>query len=119
MSYIADVGSPILHAHLDTFHMNIEENSLSGAILSAGSCLGHFHVGENNRKPPGTGFLPWTEIVQALKQIDYQGQIVVEPFVLSGGTIGREISTIANSCPARISTPRLSNRSNSSGICYN
>jgi D-psicose/D-tagatose/L-ribulose 3-epimerase len=32
MSYIADVGSPVLHAHLDTFHMNIEENSMSGAI---------------------------------------------------------------------------------------
>ena len=32
MSYIADVDSPVLHAHLDTFHMNIEENSMAGAI---------------------------------------------------------------------------------------
>jgi D-psicose/D-tagatose/L-ribulose 3-epimerase len=99
MSYIAEVGSPVLHAHLDTFHMNIEENSMSGAILAAGSRLGHFHVGENNRKPPGTGFLPWKEMVQALKQIDYQGQIVMEPFVLSGGTIGREISVYRELMP--------------------
>ena len=36
---------------------------------------------------------------EALKQIDYQGQIVMEPFVLSGGTIGREISVYRELMP--------------------
>jgi D-psicose/D-tagatose/L-ribulose 3-epimerase len=61
--------------------------------------LGHFHVGENNRKPPGTGFLPWKEMFDALRQINYQGQIVMEPFVLRGRTIGREISLYRDLMP--------------------
>ena len=37
---------------LDTFHMNIEEDSLTDAIRRSGKLLGHFHVGEANRRCP-------------------------------------------------------------------
>ncbi len=58
------------------------------AILEAGPWLGHFHVGENNRRPAGsTNRLPWKDMAAALKQVNYQGAIVMEPFVLMGGTI--------------------------------
>lgn len=40
---------------LDTFHMNIEEESIGAAIREAGSLLGHFHTGECNRMVPGRG----------------------------------------------------------------
>ncbi len=48
-----EVGSANLKILLDTYHMNIEEESFSGAIQTAGNLLGHFHIGENNRMPPG------------------------------------------------------------------
>ncbi|MGE5221455.1 MAG: sugar phosphate isomerase/epimerase family protein [Omnitrophica WOR_2 bacterium] len=91
IAYVDAVGSPNVKIMLDTFHMNIEENFLGDAILRAGSSLGHFHVGENNRMPPGYGHIPWTEVGSALRKIEYQGSIVMEPFLMPGGQVGREI----------------------------
>ena len=76
---------------LDTFHMNIEEESIGEAIRKAGSYLGHFHTGECNRMVPGKGRTPWKEIGDALKSINYNGTIVMEPFVRSGGQVGQDI----------------------------
>ena len=76
---------------LDTFHMNIEEDNIAAAIRLAGKDLCHLHLGEQNRLVPGKGSLPWQEIGQALRDIDYQGAAVMEPFVMKGGTIGSQI----------------------------
>lgn len=91
LDYVAAVGSPNARVMLDTFHMNIEEDFCGEAILKAGDRLGHFHIGENNRMPPGYGHIPWTEIAAALRKIDYQGDVVMEPFLMPGGQIGRDI----------------------------
>ena len=37
------------------------------------------------------GFLPWRDIFGALKEINYKGPIVMEPFVMSGGQVGKDI----------------------------
>ena len=88
VEFVKRLGSPNARVLLDTFHMNIEEDSMVDAILEAGPWLGHFHVGENNRRPAGsTNRLPWKDMAAALKQVNYQGAIVMEPFVLMGGTI--------------------------------
>lgn len=76
---------------LDTFHMNIEEDNIAAAIRKAGDRLCHFHIGEGNRKVPGKGMLPWNEIGQALRDINYQHAAVMEPFVMQGGTVGHDI----------------------------
>ena len=89
--YIDAVDSPNVKIMLDTFHMNIEEDNMAAAIRYAGKDLCHLHLGEQNRRVPGKGTLPWAEIGQALRDIGYQGAAVMEPFVLSGGTIGKEI----------------------------
>ena len=39
---------------------------MGGAIRTAGPLLGHFHVGECNRRVPGKGRMPWNEIAEAL-----------------------------------------------------
>ena len=77
---------------LDTFHMNIEEDSLRGSILQSKGWLGHFHLGETNRRPPGEGRIPWPEIFGALREIDYQGAVTMEPFLVPGGEVGRDVS---------------------------
>ena len=92
IAFAKRVESPNCKIHLDTFHMNIEEDSMGGAILEAGSWLGHFHLGEANRRPPGRGRMPWQELFGALRQIDYQGAVVMEPFLVPGGEVGRDIA---------------------------
>jgi len=89
--FVEEVDVPSVKIMLDTFHMNIEENNMMDAIRIAGDKLGHFHVGENNRRVPGQGCLPWYEIGCALKDIQYDKKVVMEPFVMSGGTIGSDI----------------------------
>lgn len=76
---------------LDTFHMNIEEESIGAAIRTAGDLLGHFHTGECNRMVPGQGRMPWREIAEALHEIQYDGSVVMEPFVRRGGQIEKDI----------------------------
>ena len=49
------------------------------------------HVGENNRRVPGKGRLPWQEIGTALREIGYDGAVVLEPFVMMGGGVGSDI----------------------------
>ena len=93
VNYVRAVDKPNVKVMLDTFHMNIEEDSMIDAIHLAGSLLGHFHVGEANRRPPRPGGrIDWVSIGQALKDIDYQGDIVMEPFVTMGGQVGKDIS---------------------------
>lgn len=91
VAYVDSIGSPNVKLLLDAFHMNIEEDNISAAITSAGDRLGHFHIGETNRKPPGQGRMPWDEIAQALKKINYQGHVVMEPFIKPGGEVGQSI----------------------------
>lgn len=89
--FVKEVDRENVKVMLDTFHMNIEETSMAAAILSAGSLLGHFHTGECNRMVPGQGRMPWREIGEALRDIHYDGFVVMEPFVHPGGQIGKDI----------------------------
>ncbi len=91
VAFVKDVGKNNVKVMLDTFHMNIEEDSFGEAIRTAGPLLGHFHTGESNRRVPGKGRMPWHEIGQALREINYGGAVVMEPFVKTGGTIGSDI----------------------------
>ena len=90
LEYCRQVGSKKVNLLLDTFHMNIEEDNIPEAIRLAGEDLGHLHVGESNRKLPGMGSLPWREIGRALRDIKYEKGVVMEPFLLQGGDVGRD-----------------------------
>ena len=89
--YADMVGSPNIGIHLDTYHMNIEEDSIGDAIRLVGKRMRHFHTGENNRNVPGRGHLDWDEIFKALKDIDYKNDIVSEPFLQMGDEVGYDI----------------------------
>lgn len=53
VAFVKEVGQENVKVMLDTFHMNIEEESIGDAIRTAGNLLGHFHTGECNRMVPG------------------------------------------------------------------
>jgi D-psicose/D-tagatose/L-ribulose 3-epimerase len=83
------VDHPACGILLDTFHMNIEERSVGGAIRSAGRRLKHFHGCENDRGAAGSGHVPWNDVRDALRAIDYDGPVVIESFTSKVKTIAR------------------------------
>lgn len=92
IEYVGKVGSKNINILLDTYHMNIEEDNMYDAIRKAGNLLGHLHVGECNRKLPGMNHsIDWLEIGRALRDIHYEKAVVMEPFLLKGGEVGRDI----------------------------
>ncbi len=72
-----------LELMLDTFHMNIEEDSFEDAILNSHLILSHMHFADNNRKMPGFGHIDFNMIVKTLKKISYDGKISFEPTILN------------------------------------
>lgn len=92
LAYISEVGSDHVGIHLDTFHMNVEEDSMVSAIVKAKDHLRYFHIGENNRKFPGLGTMPWKMIFDTLKAINYTRPIAMEPFVKIGTEVASAIS---------------------------
>jgi D-psicose/D-tagatose/L-ribulose 3-epimerase len=92
LELIKMVDNDALGIHLDTFHMNIEEKELAGAIRAAGPAVYHIHTCENDRGIPGSGHIPWKDIAQALQEIDYQGDLVIESFSDQVRSIAKSVS---------------------------
>ena len=92
VQFCKEVEQPNVKILLDTYHMNIEEDNIGDAIRLAGDLLGHLHVGESNRKIPGQGHLPWAEIGKAVRDVGFDGGVVMEPFVLQHGQVSKDIN---------------------------
>lgn len=89
LQMVKDVGSPALKIQLDTFHMNIEEKNQAEAVRKAGKLLAHLHACGCDRGTPGNDHIDWTGIARALKDIGYQGDIVIEGFATNVKLIAR------------------------------
>jgi len=63
---------------IDTFHMNIEEESMVEPIRKAAKQLVHVHVADSNRCAPGMGHIEFAEIIQTLKSCGYHGYLGFE-----------------------------------------
>jgi D-psicose/D-tagatose/L-ribulose 3-epimerase len=89
IAVVDQVGSPACALLLDTFHMNIEERSIGDAIRAAGPRMRHFHACENDRGAPGSGHVPWEEVAAALRDVGYDGPVVIESFTSKVQSIAR------------------------------
>ncbi len=81
--FVKQVDHPYCRMMYDTFHANIEEKSVSDAIASCADVLCHVHISENDRSTPGAGGIHWNETFDALKEVGYDGWLVVEAFGLA------------------------------------
>jgi D-psicose/D-tagatose/L-ribulose 3-epimerase len=72
------IAHPRIGVLIDTFHANIEEKSIPHAVASLGSRLKHIHASENDRGVPGTGHVDFAGILQALREIQYDGYLMIE-----------------------------------------
>jgi sugar phosphate isomerase/epimerase len=79
VAIVKQVNSDSLGILLDTFHMNIEEDSFESAILAAGRLLKHTHFADNNRKMPGLANINFPAIMGCLQKISYDGYVSFEP----------------------------------------
>jgi D-psicose/D-tagatose/L-ribulose 3-epimerase len=89
MEVVDQVSSPALGVLLDTFHMNIEERDPAAAIRACGSHLAHFHACGCDRGAPGGDQIPWPSIAAALRDVRYEGPIVIESFTIENQAIAR------------------------------
>ncbi|MBO0993119.1 sugar phosphate isomerase/epimerase family protein [Bacillus sp. SD088] len=92
LEFFEKVGYDNVGFLLDTFHMNLEEKSIPEAIKLANDKIFNFHSCENDRGTPGTGNIPWNEVAQALKVINYTGPNVIESFTSEIKEIARAVS---------------------------
>jgi 5-keto-L-gluconate epimerase len=63
---------------LDTYHMNIEEESMIDSIKKANEKLFHFHVADSNRWYPGAADIDFKAVLNTLNEIKYNGFISAE-----------------------------------------
>jgi D-psicose/D-tagatose/L-ribulose 3-epimerase len=91
VDFVKRIDSPRAKIALDTFHMNIEEDSISGALRTAKDYLIDVHLGERNRKFPGMGDFDWTGFMKTIRDINYNKYLVFEPFMITGGEVGENV----------------------------
>jgi sugar phosphate isomerase/epimerase len=92
LELIKELGCENLELLIDTFHMNIEEQSLFGSIIKAMPHTGHVHFADSNRHAPGAGHIEFPDIVSLLSQIGYEGYISMEMLPLPSADKAAEIS---------------------------
>lgn len=80
MALAVRINSPRFKPMLDTFHINIEEQSMTEPIFRAKHNLGHFHLCESNGSLLGSGHLDFKPIFAALDSIAYAGCVSIKVY---------------------------------------
>ncbi|MFV0425871.1 MAG: sugar phosphate isomerase/epimerase family protein [Beutenbergiaceae bacterium] len=82
-AFTDEIGRPNVKLHIDTFHMNIEEDDLYHPVLEVADRIGYVHVSENTRGYLGSGRIDFEQFFQALATIGYTGPLTFETFSAS------------------------------------
>ena len=86
------VGSDSLKVHIDTFHMNIEEANSGAAIRQHAKHIGHVHASASHRGLLGEDQVDWTDVLGALHNVGYKGDVVIESFSEGNQVIAKAAS---------------------------
>jgi D-psicose/D-tagatose/L-ribulose 3-epimerase len=81
--FAREVNHPNCRVMYDTFHSHIEEKNTPQALRDCAPLLCHVHISENDRSTPGQGNVRWKENFDALKEIGYDGWLMIEAFGLA------------------------------------
>jgi D-psicose/D-tagatose/L-ribulose 3-epimerase len=79
-AYVRRVDHPSFKALFDTFHANIEEESLPKAFSENAAEIAHVHVSNNDRGIPGRGHIDFQTIFRTIKSSGYDGWLTIEAF---------------------------------------
>jgi len=81
--FVKEVDHASCRIMYDTFHANIEEKNIAEAIRSSADMTCHVHISENDRSTPGTGNVDWATNFDTLKEVGYDGWLMIEAFGLA------------------------------------
>lgn len=98
---VEQVGLPNVGVHYDTHHANIEDPDPRTALLNVRGCLNHVHLSESHRGTLGTGQVDWDATFTALRELSYEGWLVIEAF----GTADPTLAAAANVWRNAFSSP--------------
>lgn len=62
----------------DTFHMNIEDQSIEATFAQYRDHIAYIHFADSNRRAPGQGHLNFPNIIQTLRAVGYDGYVTAE-----------------------------------------
>jgi D-psicose/D-tagatose/L-ribulose 3-epimerase len=71
---------PNLGVLLDTYHLIPEVRDFGAAIRTVGDRLWGLHACENDRGVPGGGLVPWDHVFAALRDIAFDGFVLLEAY---------------------------------------
>lgn len=77
---LEEIGEPNVGIHLDTYHMNIEEDDMASPVRLCGDKLVYVHIGESHRGYLGSGSVDFAPFFRALRDEKYAGPIAFESF---------------------------------------
>jgi D-psicose/D-tagatose/L-ribulose 3-epimerase len=92
LDLIEGLPSTCVGLNLDTYHMNIEEKAIPGALRDAGDRLIHLHACGVDRGAPGQDHTDWDGIRAALLDIRFDGVLGIESFTPDNETIATAAS---------------------------
>ena len=87
---LLDEAGTDIAVHLDTYHMNIEEDGFVKPVDQCGDRLGYVHIGESHRGYLGTGTIDFDAFFGALVASGYDGPVTFESF--SSAVVHPELS---------------------------
>lgn len=88
-----------LYALFDTYHLITEERNYGSAVRTLAPRLWCVHPCENDRGVPGGGLVPWDDLFDSLREIDFDGPLTMEAYNSSLGDFAFERSMFHNVCP--------------------
>jgi D-psicose/D-tagatose/L-ribulose 3-epimerase len=89
LALIDDTGTDI-GVHLDSYHMNIEENGLAEPVRQCGERFRYLHIGESHRGYLGTGNVDFDQLFGAVREAGFQGPVTFESF--SSAVVNAELT---------------------------
>lgn len=77
---VQQVNHPSFKTMFDSFHANIEEKCSAQTIRDLVGYFAHVHISESDRGTPGTGQVHWDDVFRTLREVKYDGWLVIEAF---------------------------------------
>ena len=78
LRFLENLGCENVKTMADLYHMSIEEAWIPDALRLISGYLVHMHVSENHGGIPGTGTLPYPQVMRTLKEVGYDGFMSIE-----------------------------------------
>ncbi len=99
MALIELAGHANLYVLLDTFHAITELREYGAAVRACADRVWGLHACENDRGVPGGGLVPWHDIFAALRDIHFDGYLILETYNTSLGDFAIRRGVFRDLCP--------------------